>query len=205
MRRGRCRSGPCATAGEEASTAPIPGFTALQAFRAKGRIDPGQRVLVNGAAGGVGTYAVQIAKSWGAEVTGVYSTNPDMVRAIGADHIVDYKKRDFTRTGERYDLILDTVGNRSLSDAMRAVRPDGTYVAVAGPILRALWLSMTGGDRKAFVFAKPNMDDLVTLQKLLEEGVVRPVIDRTYPLSETADALRYVGEGHVQGKVVVSV
>jgi NADPH:quinone reductase-like Zn-dependent oxidoreductase len=194
---------------EEAAAVPQAALVALQALRDSGRIQPGQQVLINGASGGNGTFAVQIAKSFGAEVTGVCSTRSlDLVRSIGADHVVDYTQEDFTQSEQRYDLILDIVANRSVSDYVRALSPKGTYVAVAfnasamflGPVV-----SMTGGKKVVQFSHKPNVRDLEFMKELIEAGKVTPVIDRRYPLSEVAEALRYYGEGHTQGKVVISV
>lgn len=191
---------------EEAAAVPVAALTALQGLRDKGGIQPGHKVLINGASGGVGTFAVQIAKSFGAEVTGVCSTrNLDMVRSIGADRVIDYSEEDFTQTGGRYDLILDAVGNHSLSDAKRALHANGIYVAVAGSVGRALWIAMTGRKRMVSMLTKSNREDMGFLKELLETGKVTPVIDRRYPLSEVAEALRYLEEGHAQGKVVITV
>ncbi|MCH8274508.1 MAG: NAD(P)-dependent alcohol dehydrogenase [Armatimonadetes bacterium] len=191
---------------EEAAAVPVAALTALQGLRDKGQIQPGHKVLINGASGGVGTFAVQIAKSFGAEVTGVCSTrNLDMVRSIGADRVIDYSEEDFTQTGGRYDLILDAVGNHSLSDCKRALHANGIYVAVAGSLVRALWIAMTGRKRMVGMLTKSNREDMGFLKELLETGKVTPVIDRRYPLSEVAEALRYLEEGHAQGKVVITV
>jgi len=200
---------------EEAAAVPLAAFTALQGLR-KGQIQSGQKVLINGASGGVGTFAVQIAKSFGAEVTGVCSTrNLDMVRSIGADHVVDYTQEDFTKNGQHYDLILDAVGNRSAADYKRALNPNGICV-VAGfttmshmlfqVVFLGAWVSMTGSKKiGAMGTVIPNKEDLVFIKELLETGKVVPVIDRRYPLSETAEAIRYLEEGHAQGKVVITV
>jgi len=194
---------------EEAATVPQYAVVALQGLRDKGQIQPGQKVLINGASGGVGTFAVQIAKSYGAEVTGVCSTrNLDMVRSIGADHVIDYTQEDFTQKEQRYDLILDIVANRSILDYTRALSPKGSYVAVAfnpsslflGPLI-----SMTGSKKVGQLSHKPIVKDLVFMKELLEAGKVVPVIDRRYPLSEVADAMRYFEEGHPQGKVVITM
>lgn len=191
---------------EQAAAVPVAALTALQGLRDKGHIQPGHKVLINGASGGVGTFAVQIAKSFGADVTGVCSArNVDMVRLIGADRVIDYSKEDFTQTGGRYDLIFDAVGNYSLSDCRRALRADGIYVAVAGSVVRGLWLAMTGRKRTVTMLAKRSKKDLLVLKDLLETGKVRPVINRRYPLSGVPEALRYLGEGHAQGKVVITV
>ena len=200
---------------EEAAAAPVVAFTALQGLRDKGKIQHGQKVLVNGASGGVGTFAVQIAKSFGTEVTGVCSTrNLDMVRSIGADHVIDYTREDFTRNGQQYDLILDIAANRSVLDYKRALRPQGICV-VAGfstishmfrSMLLGLWASRTGSKKIGQMeTAKPNQKDLVFVKELLEAGKVVPVIDRTYPLSEVPEAIRYLEAGHAKGKVVITV
>jgi len=201
---------------EEAAAIPVAATTALQGLRNKGQIQPGQKVLVNGASGGVGTFAVQIAKSYGTEVTGVCSTrNLDLVRKIGADHVVDYTQEDFTKNEQqRYDLIFDAVGNRSVSDYKRALKPGGTC-AVAGFSSMPRMFEHTAlgplrsktGNKKVggMGMAKINQNDLVFLKQLVETQKVRPVIDRRYPLSETADAIRYLEAGHAQGKVVISV
>ncbi len=200
---------------EAAAAVPVAAFTALQGLRDKGQIQPGQKVLINGASGGVGTFAVQIAKSFGAEVTGVCSTrNLDMVRSIGADHVIDYTQADFTQNGQRYDLIFDAVGNRSVSDYQRALRPNG-ICSIAGfttlshlfqVILLGAWVSRSGGKKIGLMgIAQPNKKDLVFIKELLEAGKVVPVIDRHYPLAETADAIRYLEAGHARGKVIITV
>jgi NADPH:quinone reductase-like Zn-dependent oxidoreductase len=200
---------------EQAAAVPIAAFTALQGLRDKGHIQSGQKVLVNGASGGVGTFAVQIAKSYGTEVTGVCSTrNVDMVRSIGADHVIDYTKEDFTRMGQQYDLIFDAVGNRSVSDYQRALSPDG-ICSVAGfttmsrlfqVILLGAWVSKTGSMKIGLMkTASPNKKDLVVIKELLEAGKVVPVIDRPYPLSQVSEAIRYLETGHARGKVVIAV
>ena len=202
---------------EQAAAVPTAAFTALQGLRDKGRIQPGQKVLINGASGGVGTFAVQIAKSFGAEVTGVCSTrNVDKVRSIGAHQVIDYTHEDFTHGGQRYDLMLDSVGNRSLSECRRVLASKGTYVIVGGPdggrwlgpmahFLRTLVLSLFVSQKVVVLMAKRNKEDLLVLKELLEAGKVTPVIDRTYPLSEVPEAIRYLEEGHAQGKVVIAV
>ncbi len=200
---------------EQAGAVAIAGLTALQGLRDKGRIQPGHKVLIIGASGGVGTFAVQIAKSFGADVTGVCSTrNVDMVRSIGADHVIDYTQEDFTRGGQRYDLILDAIGNRSLSACRRTMSANGVYVAVGGPktslgllgrMFRMLLFSLVGSRKMVPMLAKHTKEDLVVLQDLLESGKVTPVIDRRYELSEAPAALRYQGEGHAQGKTVIAV
>jgi len=191
---------------EDAAAVPVAALTALQGLRDQGKIQAGQKVLINGASGGVGTFAVQIAKSFGAEVTGVCSTsNLDTARSIGADHVMDYTKEDFVSIGERYDLILDIVGNRPLADFRRMLTQYGIYVAAAGGPIRMLWIGMTGGRRMVSWVSRPNQQDLVFLRKLLEAGEVKPVIDRRYPFYEVPDALRYIGEGHARGKVVITM
>ena len=193
---------------EQAAAVPLAAFTALQGLRDKGQIRPGQRVLVNGASGGVGTFAVQIAKSFGTEVTGVCSTrNLDMVRSIGADHVIDYTQTDFTNTGQRYDLIFDAIGNRSVSDLKRALTPNGICSVAGFTSLSRLFQTMFFGGKNVGLMetAKANQADLVFIQGLLEAGKVVPVIDRRYPLSETAEAIRYLEAGHARGKVIVTI
>ncbi len=203
---------------EQAAAVPVVGTTALQALRDVGRVRPGQQVLINGASGGVGTFAVQIAKSFGAEVTGVCSTtNVDLVRSIGADHVVDYTREDFAAGGSRYDLILDNVGNRSLSHYRRALARRGMLIPnsnkgggrwIGGFLARAvgaLVVSPFVSQKLRPFAAKEKSEDLVAMKELIEAGEVTPVIDRTYPLSETPAALAYYGEGHARGKVVISV
>jgi len=204
---------PASMTFEEAAAVPGAGITALRGLHDYGQIQPGQKVLINGASGGVGTFAVQIAKSFGAEVTGVCSTSKmDMVRSIGADQVIDYTQEDFTQNGQRYDLILDIGANRSLSDYKRALSPKGIYVLAGfsmAAMLRVMFLgplfSMTGS--KKFVVLMPKLDQkaMVFMKELLEAGKVVPVIDRRYPLSEVAEAIRYVEEGHARGKVVITV
>jgi NADPH:quinone reductase-like Zn-dependent oxidoreductase len=200
---------------EQAAAVPTSAFTALQALRTGG-IQSGQKVLIVGASGGVGIFAVQIAKSFGAEVTGVCSTAKlEMVRAIGADHVIDYTKEDFTRSGRRYDLILDMGGNRSLSQLRRALTPRGTLVPVGGEggdrwigigrSLQALVVSPFVSHTLRPVSSKPNQADLQILKELIDAGKVTPVIDRTYSLSEVPDAIRYLHEGRARGKLVISV
>lgn len=203
---------------EHAGAVAVAAISALQGLRDKGQIRSGQKVLINGASGGVGTFAVQIAKSFGAEVTGVCSTrNVEIARSIGADHVIDYTQEDFTRGQQRFDLMLDVAGNRSWSDCKRVLNEKATLVVVGGP-KEGRWigplgqalklrLSSLGGSRRVVApfLAKINKEDLVVLQKLLEAGTVTPVIDRQYELSETPEALRYLGAGHAQGKVVITV
>ena len=199
---------------EEAAAVPMAAVTALQGFHYAGKVRPGQKVLINGASGGVGTFAVQLAKSFGAEVTAVCSTrNLDRARLIGADHVIDYTKEDFTRNGQEYDLILATNGDRSISDYRRALSPKGIYVQTGGSMaqmsqamLQGPWISMTGSKKMGNMgVAKPNQKDLVIMKELLETAKVKPVIDRCYPLNQVADAIRYLEEGHAQGKVVITV
>ncbi|HEY0734332.1 MAG TPA: NAD(P)-dependent alcohol dehydrogenase [Herpetosiphonaceae bacterium] len=193
---------------EQAAAVPLAAFTALQGLRNKGQIQPGQTVLINGASGGVGTFAVQIAKAFGAEVTGVCSTrNLDLVRSIGADHVIDYTQADFTKRGQRYDLIFDAVGNRSVADLKRALTPHGRC-AVAGftSLSRLFEIMVLGGKRVGMMAtAEANQKDLIFIKQLLESGNVVPVIDRRYPLRETAEAIRYLEAGHARGKVIITV
>jgi len=198
---------------EDAAAVPVAAITALQGLRDKGRIQRGQKVLVDGASGGVGTFAVQIAKSFGAEVTAVCSTrNVDTARSIGADHVIDYTRADFTQSGQRYDLIIAANAHHSIFDYRRALSQDGIFVMVGGgyaQILQAMLLgrllSRIGSKKMIFFIAKINKQDLVLLKDLLEAGKVVPVIDRRYPLSGVAEALRYRNEGHAQGKVVITL
>lgn len=202
---------------EQAAAVPVAAITALQGLRDKGRLGSGQKVLINGASGGVGTFAVQIAKSLGAEVTGVCSTrNVELVRSLGADHVIDYTQEDFTASGERYDVILDNVGNRSFSDYRRVLRPSGRLVMVGGPADDP-WLGPLAGPIKAlfvapfvsqdliFFIAELKRDDLEFLVDLLKSGKVTPVIDRQYPLSEVPAAIEYLEAGRARGKVIISV
>lgn len=198
---------------EEAAAVPESAAVALQGLRDKGKIQAGQKVLINGASGGVGTFAVQIAKSFGAEVTAVCSTrNLDMVRSIGADHIIDYTQEDFTQNGQQYDLILAANGYHPLSDYRRSLSPSGIYVGTGGTMaqtfeamLQGPIISMTGSKTMTNMLVKPNKNDLTFMKELIEAGKVKPVIDRCYPLAEVPEALRYVEEGHAQGKVVITV
>ena len=201
---------------EEAGAVGIAAFTAIQSLRDWGQIKSGQKVLINGAAGGVGTFAVQLAKVWGAEVTGVCSTrNVDMVRSIGADHVVDYTKDDFTLGVQSYDLMLDIIGNRSLSKCRRVLTPNGTYVMIGGPkgrwvrpldrILRAFLLFPFLSQRMVSRTATWRKEDLVLMRELMGDGKVVCVIDRRYPLSEVPEAVRYLEEGHARGKVAITV
>ena len=210
---------PATVSFDEAATVAIAGLTALQGLRDQGHLRAGQKVLINGASGGVGTFAVQLAKSFGAEVTGVCSSkNVELVRSIGADHVVDYGKEDFTRNGVRYDVILDNVGNRSMGDLRRALTPKGTAVIVGGggadegpwigPLvtpIKAMLLSPFVSQKLTFFLARINDADLATMAGLMEAGTVKPVIDRRYKLSEAAAALEYLEGGHARGKVVITV
>ncbi len=200
---------------EQAASLPIAGLTALQGLRDKGKLAPGQKVLINGAAGGVGTFAVQTAKILGAEVTGVCSTrNVEMVRSLGADAVVDYTQQDFAQETKRYDLVLDNVGNRSLSDLRRVLTPQGQCVLVGapkqwGPILRGLLDAIVRSFilRQNFLFfiARAKPEDLETLSSFVPTGRMHPVIDRRYPLSNTGQAIAYVEEGHARGKVIITL
>jgi len=202
---------------EQAASAPVAALTALQGLRDYGKIQSGYRVLINGAAGGVGTFAVQIARSLGAEVTGVCSTrNLEFVRSIGADHVVDYTQQDFTGLGRRYDIIFDCIENHSLSARRRILNRNGVCVMVGAPHDRG-WLVFLGrlikapivsrfSSRKAVMFiAKPNKEDLAVIGELMATGKLKPVIDRSYPLSAAADAMRYLEQGHARGKVIITV
>jgi NADPH:quinone reductase-like Zn-dependent oxidoreductase len=202
---------------EQTAAVPLAGLTALQGLRDAGQVQPEQKVLIIGASGGVGTFAVQIAKSFGADVTGVCSTrNVEMVRSLGADHVIDYTQEDFAQSGQKYDLIFQLAGTRSPSACRRALTPKGTLVLSSGEssgrwigpvdrIIKAVVLSPFVGQKLGSFLAKPNSDDLQFLKELIEAGKVTPVIDRTYPLSETPEAIRYLEEGHAGGKVVVTV
>ena len=200
---------------EEAAAIPIAAITALQGLRDQGHIAAGKKVLINGASGGVGTYGVQIAKALGAEVTGVCSTrNVEMVRSLGADHVVDYTKDNFTKSNERYDIILDNVGSQDFTDMARVMKPDGIIIVVGGskkgpflgPIKRILWSKLVHIDPKiTFYLARVNKTDLELLANLAREGKLKSVIDRRYPLEQTGAALAYLGEGHARGKVIVTV
>lgn len=202
---------------EEAAAAPLAALTALQGLRNKGRIQPGQKVLINGASGGVGTYAVQLAKWFGAEVTGVCRTrNVELVRSLGADHVVDYTQEDFTRSGVRYDLILDVAGNHTWRECKRVLTQDGVVVAVGGPkqnrwvgplgvwVLRRL-ASIPGKQSVATFVTKLNVEDLELVRDLLASGAIKSIVERGYELGDAPEALAYVGAGHAQAKVVVSV
>src|SRR3954471_9113829 len=208
---------PANVAFEEAASVPVAGLTALQSLRDKGHVQPGQKVLVNGASGGVGTYAVQVAKALGAEVTAVCSpANVDIQRSIGADHVVDYTREDFTRSARRYDLLIDVAGSRSWRECRRVLEPAATVVLIGGPMTNRLLGPLAHviklktaaiGSRRTAVFfiAKLNKPDLAVLAQFLEAGKVTPVIDRRYELSEIADAFRYLAEGHARGKIVITL
>lgn len=202
---------------EEAAAVPIAATTALQALRDHGRVQPGQKVLINGASGGVGTYAVQIAKSLGAEVTAVCSTrNVDLARSLGADRVIDYTQEDFTRIGERHDVMIDIAGSRSFREARRVLTPAAIFVLVGarfpsnkglGPLSHMIGTRLASIGRSQtvkFFIAKITKEDLAVLRELLEAGTVRSVIDRRYELSQVPEALRYLGEGHARGKVVIT-
>ena len=204
---------PVNTSFEDAAAVPVAAITALQGLRDKGRIQPGHKVLVDGASGGVGTFAVQIAKSFGAEVTAVCSTrNVHIARSIGADHVIDYTQEDFSRSGQHYDLIVGANAHHSIFDYRRALSDGGIYVLVGGGLVQILQamllaplLSIVSSKKTCFFIAHINQRDLVILKDLLESGKVVPVIDRRYPLSEAAEAVRYLEEGHAQGKIVITV
>jgi NADPH:quinone reductase-like Zn-dependent oxidoreductase len=205
---------------EQAASVNIAGITALQAVRDKGKVQPGQKVLINGASGGVGTFAVQIAKSFGADVTGVCSTrNIDLVRSLGADHVIDYTKEDFAKTDQRYDVILDNVPNHSLSEIRRVLNPNGKYVMIGGGgpndnrwvgpfgrVIHTLVLSPFVKQKMGMMMAQPSTQDLTLLAEMAQSGKLKTVIDRTYKsLSEVPDAIRYLEQGHARGKVVITV
>jgi NADPH:quinone reductase-like Zn-dependent oxidoreductase len=203
---------------EQAAAVPIAALTALQGLRDQGQLQPGQKVLVNGASGGVGTFAVQIAKALGAEVTAVCSTrNVEQAWSLGADRVVDYTRDDFTRSGERYDLFFDVAGSRSWSECRRVLRPESIFVIVGaqrgrsrllGPLAHIPKIrlrTLRASQKVVFFIAKLTREDLQVMRELIEAGKVTPVVERTYPLAETAEALRYLGEGHARGKIVVTV
>jgi NADPH:quinone reductase-like Zn-dependent oxidoreductase len=204
---------------EQAASVNIAGITALQAVRDKGKVQPGQKVLINGASGGVGTFAVQIAKSYGADVTGVCSTrNIDLVQSLGADRVIDYTKEDFTKSAERYDVMLDNVGNHSLSECRGVLTPNGKYVLIGGGganeqgllggLGKALWamvFSKFVNQQMGMMMADANGKDLTVLADMMQSGKLKPVIDRTYKLDQVPDAIRYLEEGHARGKVIIAV
>jgi NADPH:quinone reductase-like Zn-dependent oxidoreductase len=196
---------------EQAAAVPTSGCTALEALRDHGKVKPGQKVLINGASGGVGPFAVQIAKALGAEVTGVCSTrNVEMVRSIGADHVIDYTREDFTKGGPCYDVILDNVASHSLSETRRALKPDGLLLPSSGHagmgwVIAAAISSMFVRQIGQVFMAKTNTENLLALNELIEAGKVTPVIDQRYPLRDTASAFAYLDQGHARGKVVIEV
>ena len=202
---------------EQAASVPLAAYTALQGLRDKGHIQPGQRVLINGAAGGVGTFAVQVAKSFGTEVTGVCSTrNVEMLRSIGADHVMDYNREDFTTRGQRYDLFFDCVGNVSLSACRRVLTPKGICIMVGdrsgrgmigllARLIAAFVLSRFVGQKLVTFLAKPNNDDLTIVQELMKAGKVKPVIDKCHRLGEVSEAIRYLEQTHARGKVIITL
>ncbi len=204
---------PASMTFEEAAAIPQAAVIALQGIRDKGQVQSGQRVLINGAGGSAGTFAVQLAKLYGAEVTGVDNTGKlDLMRSLGADHVIDYTQEDFTENGKQYDLILDVVAHRSVFAYKRALRPNGSYFFVGGSVatifqilLLGPWIRRTTGKKIRILAVQPNTEDVDFMKELSEAGKVTPVIDRTYPLSEVPDAIGYVGEGHAKGKVVISV
>jgi NADPH:quinone reductase-like Zn-dependent oxidoreductase len=210
---------PASITFEQAASVNIAGITALQAIRDKGKVQPGQKVLINGASGGVGTFAVQIAKSFGADVTGVCSTrNVDLVRSLGADHVIDYTKEDFAKGTERYDVILDNVPNHSLSECRHILNPKGKYVMIGGGgpndsrwigpfgrVIHALLVSPFISQKMGMMMADANQKDLTVLADMMQSGKVKPVIDRTYKLSEVPAAIAYLEEGHARGKVVITI
>ncbi|MBA4376815.1 MAG: alcohol dehydrogenase [Anaerolinea sp.] len=203
---------PASVSFEDAAALPMAAVTALQALREQGNIRPGQKVLICGTGGGVGSFAVQLAKYFGTEVTAVCSTNNvELARSLGADHVIDYTKEDFTEIGKHYDLILGVNGNYPLSAYKRALTPNGIYVMVGGALsqvaksmLFGAFMSL-GGKKMRFLAAKPNAIDLELIIKLVEEGKVKPIIDRRYPLNQTAEAMRYLSQGHARGKVIINV
>jgi NADPH:quinone reductase-like Zn-dependent oxidoreductase len=210
---------PASVTFEQAAGIPVAGLTALQGLRDHGKVQPGQKVLINGASGGVGTFAVQIAKNLGAEVTGVCSgRNAEMVRSLGADHVIDYTKEDFTKGNQRYDVILDNVGTQPLSGFRRVLKPNGILVMVGGggpndgkwvgPMARpikAMLMSPFTNQKMGMMLAEPNQKDLNLVAEMMDSGKVKAVIDRTYPLSEIREAMAYLEQGHARGKVIITV
>ncbi len=198
---------------EQAAAIPQAAVIALQGIRDKGQVQPGQKILINGAGGGAGTFAVQLAKLYGAEVTGVDNIGKlNFMRSLGADHVMDYTREDFTKTGRHYDLILDLAAHRSVFAYSRALRPNGNYLLVGGSVativqilLLGPWIGRTAGKKLRLLVVQPNLRDLVFITQLYEAGKVVPVIDRRYPLSEVPEALRYLGEGHARGKLVITL
>jgi NADPH:quinone reductase-like Zn-dependent oxidoreductase len=202
----RCVPKPANLTHEQAAAVPLAAVTALQGLRDKGKLQSGQHVLVNGASGGVGTFAVQIAKVLGAQVTAVCSTrNIETVTSLGADRVIDYSREDFTAGAARYDLVFDTVGNRSLSECIRVLLPGGRYVMIAGPVRRLLWMMVARRKNQLAMITSQRRADLVFVADLLEAGKIAPVIDRSYTLDHVAEAIAYIGEGHARGKVVITM
>jgi NADPH:quinone reductase-like Zn-dependent oxidoreductase len=203
---------PASMTFEEAAAIPQAAVIALQGIRDKGQVQPGQKVLINGAGGGAGTFAVQLAKLYGAEVTGVDNTGKlEFMRSLGADHVIDYTREDFTKNGKQYDVILDVVAHRSVFAYKRALRSNGSYFLAGGSVATILqilflgpWVSMIESKKIRILAVKPNLRDLVYITELYEAGKVTPVVDKTYPLSEVPEAIGYVGDGHAQGKVVIT-
>jgi NADPH:quinone reductase-like Zn-dependent oxidoreductase len=204
---------PASMTFEEAAAIPQAAVIALQGIRDKGQVQPGQKVLTNGAGGGAGTFAVQLAKLYGAEVTGVDNTGKlDFMRSLGADHVIDYTREDFTKNGNQYDLILDIVAHRSVFAYKRALRSNGSYFLTGGSVatifqilLLGPWISMIESKKIRILAVRPNIEDLNFMRELIEAGKATPVIDKTYPLSGVPEAIGYVGDGRAQGKVVISV
>lgn len=202
---------------EQAGGVAIAAITALQSLRDHGQLQAGQKVLINGASGGVGTFAVQIAKALGAEVTGVCSTrNVELIRSLGADHVIDYTKEDFTRNGKRYDLLLDIAGNRSWSECKRVLNPKANLVIVGGPksnrwigplghVIKVRLAALGASQKVVFCMASLKREDLVVLKDMFERGQVKPFVDRTYPMNEISEAMRYLGTGHAKGKIIVTM
>ncbi|HKP51209.1 MAG TPA: NAD(P)-dependent alcohol dehydrogenase [Chloroflexia bacterium] len=198
---------------EQVASIPQAGVIAVQGIRDKGQVQPGQKVLINGAGGGTGSFAVQLAKLYGAEVTGVDNTGKlDFMRSLGADHMIDYTREDFTRNGEQYDLILDVIAHRSLFAYKRALKPNGSYFAVGGSVATFLQILLLGplirrttGKKIRVLIVQPNIKDMLYITELYEAGKIVPVIDRRYPLSEVPEALRYLGEGRAKGKVIITM
>jgi len=202
---------------EEAAAVPTAAITALQGLRDHGKIKPGDKVLINGAAGGVGTFAVQIAKALGAEVTGVTSTkNVDMVRSLGADHVIDYTKDDFTRNGKQYDLIFDIAGNRDWKEYKRVLKPNANFVIVGAPkgnkvlgplarIIQLKFVTIAASQKVVFFIAQFNRPDLDILREMIENGKVKPVVEKVYPLAQVVDAMKHLGTGHAKGKIVLKI
>lgn len=206
---------PASLTFEQAAAVPVAGLTALQAIRDWGRVQAGQMVLINGSSGGVGTFTVQVAKAFGADVTAVCSTRSvDLVRSIGADHVIDRTREDFARSGQRYDVIIVVAADRSLADYRRVLAPNGTVVLAGAPdgllplligLLQSRMTSQKGTQRVVSFMAKGTKDDLLALKDLIDAGKLTPVVDRTYPLSQTAQAIRYLGERRAQGKVIITM